>query len=139
MKAALCLEYIGEGFAEYEKLLSLKVRSASLGKESGAQIANVRKPWVAEILAVSNQFGYDRRFLSGKFQRKRGAATGNRGTELWFTLESGRIYQIQYFASWRDKRRYFATVADDGEIVGVDEEWVRNRLALMSSPPQGSA
>lgn len=139
MKASLCLEYIGEGFAHTEAILSMKMFLASGGRDRGVEISKCRKPWVAEITGTDDKFGFQRQFLRGNVQRKRSSSTGNRGSELWFTIESNHIYQVQYFASWRDKRRYFVTVTDDGEIVKVEEKWVRNRLELMSSPPQGNA
>lgn len=139
MRATVCLEYIGEGAAALEKLYSGLIRVASGGRDAGCEIAKMRRPWVAEITGTHPKFGFERHFLRGNWQRRRSSSTGNRGVEIWYILESGKIYQVQHYTSWKRRHRYFVTVDEAGEITERDEAWVKSHLALMSSPPHGSA
>lgn len=138
MKASICLEYIGEGYAAKERLFSGFVRAASFGIDAGCEIAKTRKPWVAEICGIGGKFWLERRFVKPIVQRQRGSSTGNRGTEYWFTCESGRIYQAQHYISWRSKERFFFMVTDGGDIEKLEDAWARNRLELMFLPPRGN-
>lgn len=138
MKASIGLEYIGEGAAAKERLLSGFVRAASFGSDAGCEIAKARRPWVAEIVGIGGKFGLERRFVNPTVQRRRGSSTGNRGTEYWFICESERIYQAQHYISWRSKERFFFMVTDGGDIEKLEDAWARNRLALMFLPPRGN-
>ena len=137
MKAAICLEYIGEGFANVERLHSVRLTLASAGVDRGARIAEQRRPWVANIVGFSEQFGYERQFLRPTTQRQRASSTGNRGVELWFVCETGNLYQAQHYTSWKSKDQFFFIVTDHGSLQRVDETWARSRLVLMCSPPLG--
>ena len=138
MKASLCLEYIGDGCAGMEKLLSGFINIASNGANPGCKMAEARRPWVAEITGFCPKFGLKRKFLKPTTQRQRSSSTANRGSERWFVCEDGRVYQAQHFTSWKSKDRFFFIVTQDGKIERVSEEWARNLLELMSSQPQGS-
>lgn len=118
MKAALALEYIGEGHDAKARLFSA-IAGQACPEWSGLLRAPSRRPWVAEIN------GNTRSFLRANWQRKRANSTHTRGVELWFVLESGRLYEVCAYLSWRSKDRYFCTVNAAGDIRRLSAEEAR--------------
>lgn len=118
MKATLALEYIGEGYDAKARLFS-----ANFGQVcpelAGMLRAPSRRPWVAEIS------GGTRRFLRPNWQRQRANAAHTRGVELWFVLESARLYEVCCYISWRSKDRYFCAVTASGEIRKLSSDEAR--------------
>lgn len=131
MKATINLEYIGEAqdsrLCLYSKIVDHV--SAGLSKQVIGKIKS-RQPWVAEITGTDTKYGFKRAFLKGNWQRKRSNSTGSRGTELWFALESGKLYEAKSPVSWRSVDRYFCVVSESGDIEKLSEmearEWLRN-------------
>lgn len=133
MKATIKLEYIGESqdarLSMYSKIID-QVADGLGGKVTGN--TRLRQPWIAEIAGIDSKFGFKREFLKGNWQRKRSNATGSRGTELWFTVESGKIYEVKSPISWRSINRYFCLVTETGCIKKITEtevkKWLKDRL-----------
>lgn len=114
MKATLALEYIGEGQDAFCRLGRQIGRAAGFGDFLRAPS---RRPWVARITGWDARFGYLRAFLPNNRNYRDASSTGNRGITLWYILESGAIYEVCHFTSWKSKSRYFCTVgAADGKI-----------------------
>lgn len=109
MKATLALEYIGEGHDAKARLFSA-IAGQACPEFSGLLRAPSRRPWVAEIN------GKTRTFLRANWQRKRANSAHTRGVELWFVLESCRLYEVCAYLSWRSKDRYCCTVTESGDI-----------------------
>lgn len=137
MKATISLEYIGEVHDARLALLSSIVDQ--VGDGLGRAVAGnprPRKPWVAEITGRDPKFGLRREFLPANWQRKRANGAHSRGVELWFIVETGRIYEVKAPASWRSCDRYFCTVTDAGDIRRLSteeaEQWLNARSELMS-------
>ena len=133
MKATIKLEYIGEAqdarLSMYGKMIDQV--SDGLGKKVIGN-TRLRQPWVAEITGNDQKFGFKREFLKGNWQRKRSNGNGSRGTEIWFMLESGKLYEVKSPVSWRSVDRYFCTVTDDGDIDKLTEteakKWLKDHL-----------
>lgn len=132
MKATICLEYIGERqdseMALYRGLLNEAIPRLGDGIVGGPK--RPRKPWIAKIVGRSKKFGLDRQFLESKRTYARSNSTGSRGVELWFTLDSGCLYEIKKPLSWKCFDRYFCIVKDDGEIERIQdaEKWLKTHL-----------
>lgn len=120
MKATLALEYLGEGYEARQRFMTGIIREA-IGPGPARLFGGLpsRRPWVAEI----NPGG--RQFLRPNWQRKRANSAHTRGVELWFILESGRLYEACHHVAWRSKERFFCTVSDAGEIVRLAPEDAR--------------
>lgn len=132
MKAALTLEYIGETEEAYVSLMC-RVMDHNLGPGTSKAVvghARPRMPWVAEIVGRDPKFRYSRKFLKANWQRKRSNGNGSRGVELWFTLESGKVYEVKSPQTWKHTDHYFCTVSEDGDVIRISEyevdEWVKN-------------
>lgn len=131
MKYTLGLEYIGEAQDAHVALYSGIIDQVSngLGKQVIGKV-RPRMPWVASLTGVDDKFGFKREFLNGNWQRKRSNSGGSRGTEIWFTLEHGKLYEVKSPVSWRSTHRYFCVVSDDGDMMRLSEaeakEWLRN-------------
>ena len=78
------------------------------------EVRGLRRPWVAELTPEG------RRFLRPHHTDYRDAnSVGSRGVYLLFHLESGRVYEIKHYTSWRSFSRRTVRVTDDGDIVPV--------------------
>lgn len=131
MKATLALEYIGE--AQDAKLrLAARIIDEAIPGASQAVIGNAapRRPWVAEIVGKDPVYKLKREFIPANCSRKHTNGAHSRGVELWFVLESGKLYEVKAPLSWRNSERYFCTVTSKGEIIRVTEktveEWLKN-------------
>lgn len=124
MKAAFSAEAIGLD-------ASTELTARRMGMERDFHRMN--RPWVAEIRGLSPRYGYDRQFLRAKADYKRANSRGSRGVVLWWTLESGRVYEARYRTSWKVWEHRFIAVADDGDIKDLTEEEVRAWLASKGS------
>lgn len=96
----------------------------------------MNRPWVAEITGVSLKYRYARTFLRGKADYKGSNSKGTRGVWMWWTLESGHIYEAKYRTSWNRWEHRFLTVTDDGDIKDLTEEevweWLKKASASTS-------
>lgn len=128
--AKIKLEYIGEAqdsrVALYHNItteaLGAGVADALIGKK------RMRMPWVAEITGHDNKFCFKREFLKAKWLRRDANGAQSRGVMLEFYMESGRLYQVHDFISWRKSDRYFCIV-DGDKITRLSEneamQWLR--------------
>lgn len=142
MKAALCLEYVGESGDAQIALYSGKLDGIAPGLGGAAfGCKNPRKPWVAEIIGYHGKYGFERTFLSSKRNYSRANSSGSRGVELWFVLESGKVYEVKAPQSWRSVDRYFCRVDDDGDIIRMSKDevgaWLRKAWESASSKRRG--
>lgn len=78
-----------------------------------------RLPWVAEITGTDPRFGLAREFLPRKLDCRDANRTGERGVTCWWTLESGRLYQVRYRVTWSKWVTRYVTVTQDGDITGI--------------------
>lgn len=129
MKTTLALEYLGESESARLTLWS-KIMDHTLGPGTSDEVigsTSGRKPWVAEITGLDQKYGFARKFVRGRIQYKRSNNSGSRGVELWFILESGKIYEVKEHTSWKSSYRYFCTVNYSGDIVRVVdvESWLK--------------
>lgn len=136
MKATLGIEYIGERY-DADVLLGSRKLDEAFGKGFGAAViggpARPRKPWVAEITGRDAKYGLQRRFLPSNWQRKRANGPHSRGVELWFVLESGRVYEVKEPVSWRKWDRWFCAVTEAGEVRRISDEEVEQWLSDRSA------
>jgi len=92
------------------------------------------RPWVAEIVGRHPRYKYERRFLRPRIDYRKASSTANRGVWFWWTLESGRIYEIWRRTSWRYGRDHrFVTVTEDGDIQDLTREEVDAWLSARSA------
>ncbi len=130
MKATIKLEVFGDNVRQQLELYT-KIIDGAVPGLGRAFMGRPPKPscWVAEILGTHPKYRYERRFLRGKKDYSRANSVGSRGIFLWYTLESGRVYQVQEQTSWRRTRRYFIRVTDEGEIEEIKGDEVKTWLA----------
>lgn len=113
--ATLRLEYIGE-VQDARLALYHGITREALGKDVADAVIGKKRPrmpWVAEITGRDDKFGFKRQFLEGKWQRRDSNGAQSRGVMLEFCLESGRLYQVHSFVSWRKTDRYFCIIEGD--------------------------
>jgi hypothetical protein len=79
--------------------------------------------WVAEITGLDHKYKYKRNFLPYKKDYSRSNSVGSRGVYAVYILETGKIYEIK-----DHKDRYYCTVTDNGNIVRLSEDEVREWL-----------
>jgi hypothetical protein len=96
--------------------------------------------WVAEILGYDPTYTYKRRFIRGKKDYLRANSKGSRGVYVYYTLESGKLYQV----CERWTRRYFCVVDQHGNIIKLTgaetKQWLKeNILELMYIRPRNNA
>lgn len=128
MKATLSLELIGAD--QFDLLRGMRATCnhllPGLGDYTVGKIS--RGVWVAEIRGRHQKFGLDRIFLSAKRDYSHANSKGSRGVFLWFLLESGRLYEVSERTSWKNTRRYFCSVDNDGHISSEDiDEWLKEK------------
>lgn len=74
-----------------------------------------KRPWVARIVGVDQEFGFEREFVIGF--RDYAHSTGAMGITKSFFLDDG-YYEVKEIVSAKRERRYFAKVAN-GDLVEV--------------------
>ncbi len=112
MRAALRLELIGD-----DRRRRLRIR-AQAGGSSPPPVGYWQVPsaWVAELTPSG------RRFLRGATDYTFSNSAGSRGIFRWYTLESGRVYEVSAPVDWHRADRYLCRVTDDGDIVRLTQE-----------------
>ena len=78
--------------------------------------------WVAEIMGKDPKYKYRRIFLRGKKDYTHSNSQGSRGIYIWYTLESGRVYEVNKPVSWKHNLRYFCRVDENGDVIKIDQE-----------------
>lgn len=116
MKAVICAEWIGQD----SDVLLQRLGSPPL-----------RKPWCAEV--ELQRKGFSRKFLRGKIDYSMSNSKGSRGVMVWFTVESGRVYEIKRFNTWKSSTRIFLRVDSLGNI----KEGNKEDAAKWLSDPSG--
>lgn len=79
--------------------------------------------WVAEITGTDPKLKFKREFLRFKKDYSRSNSVGSRGVYANYILESDHIYDVK-----DHKDRYYCTVTDNGNIVRLSEDEVREWL-----------
>lgn len=133
MRAYLEIELLGEDGREYLRFcrdIGEMVRPG-LGHDTFGRLPP-RSGWVAEITGYDQKYKYARKFLKPKIDYSRANSKGSRGVYAEYILESGRIYDVLQPVSWKNSLRYFCTVDDEGNIVQIEEERVRE---ILGEPP----
>lgn len=117
MKAVLTLEYIGE---------AQDAKMRGLGRLLGG--APSRSPWVAEIIGKHPSGKLERVFLNANKDYKNANSKGSRGINLWFVLESDKLYEVHAYSSWRHSYNYFCAATANGDIQTLTDkeatEWL---------------
>lgn len=128
MKAILKIEAIGDNTDQYFKLIRRSYNDVIPGL--GNWLAGDFKPsyWVAEILGSDKRYKWQRRFLRGKKDYSEANSKGSRGVYVYYTLESGHIYEVNECVTWKRNERYFCRVTLDGDIETINEDEVRECL-----------
>jgi len=117
MRATIKLEMIGVGASErYRAYLGI----------------NKSKPWVARILGLDDEWGFERQFMRGYTDYSKASGTGARGVYVHYALEPG-IYEVNRRMSWKHVRRYFIHVFDDGSYAEIIREEVIQCLTSNTS------
>ncbi len=132
MKAALFFELYGENFRATVKEYEKNPKAIDVNPRLLYMAMSKTPPsyWVAEITGVDRKYGYSRKFIKGRKDYKYSNSKGSRGVLIEYILESGRIYEVKKPLSWQRSERFFCKVADNGEIVRIDEEEVKECLKL---------
>jgi len=132
MKAALKIEAIGDNVDQELKLYRDMTNFMMPGLGDMTFGKSKRNYWVAKITGYDSKYHYEREFLKGRKDYRKTNSKGSRGIYLWYTLESGYLYEVSSPSSWKRRERYFCIVTDKGEIKQVDEEyveqWIKNIL-----------
>ena len=92
------------------------------------------RPWVAEIVGLSAEYGYGRRFLTGKQDWANANADASRGVTFTFTLEEGKVYETYRRTTGTQHDQKFLRVTPTGDIEEITEEevdqWLLRRLCV---------
>lgn len=80
--------------------------------------------WAAEIVGLSDRYGFERRFLEGHKDYANANALGTRGVYVYYLLEPGKLYEISAPKTRTRIDRYYCTVTEDGRKVRLTKEEV---------------
>lgn len=131
MKAFLKIELVGDDTVQMFKMFRGQLNDVMPGMGNAALGSWPASGWVSEITGTDPKFKYQRQFLRYNKDYSKANSKGSRGVYAHFILESGRIYEVKEY-----KRRYFCKVSDDGDIIQIDEEevrqWLKNICPSMS-------
>jgi len=105
-------------------MLGLEVFAATPNSQRRAPLQG-NAPWVAEILGLTREGKFARRFVQGDVDYTHANSVGSRGIYRWYHLQSGRIYEVADRHTWTRTVQYFCRVnTDDGEIVRLSRHEV---------------
>jgi len=128
MLASLKIEAIGDNAVQSSRFFRSLFNDLLPGSGDAAIGSFPSRYFVAEITGVSKKFKWDRRFLRGNKDYARSNSSGSRGIFIYYTLESGKIYEVKEPASWKSFDRYFCYVNSSGDIIKILEseilEWL---------------
>lgn len=131
MKASLRIEAVGDYMNERQRETVRTIVTDSNG--FGTLQDNAKKRyWCAEIIGFNEKFGYDRKFVRAKKDYADSNSIGSRGVFVYYTLDSGKVYEVLHPYNWKKSSRYFCIVSDDGEIVKISEEELKEWLQLQA-------
>lgn len=133
MKAELSLELIGDNINAQQRVYS-KMLDSALGAGAGKAFFGGQRsqPWVAEITGRCERYGMARQFVNGRRDYAKTNISGSRGVRAFYTLESGKLYEVKEYTSWKRSERYFVTVLDSGDIQKLTkyqaEQWLIDNI-----------
>lgn len=141
MKASLMLERVGDGYDwQIERARGrAMVNAIAPGLGNWLVGGNPRAVWVAEITGADPRYGLARQFLKPKIDHTHANSAGTRGVYACYTLESGRVYEVRAWRSWRTEDRYFCRVSDDGDIIRITRDEVDAWLSKSGADRSASA
>lgn len=123
MKAFLEIELVGDNIRQEMKLWTGVTNMIIPGLGDATFGKYPPSGWVAEIIGFDKKFKYQRQFLRFKKDYSRANSKGSRYVYAEYILESGKIYDVK-----DNKRRYFCTVNENGDIITLIEpeviEWL---------------
>jgi len=85
------------------------------------------RDWVARIVGLDPQYGFQREFVQGKKDYAHSNSKGTRGVYINYILDEGFIYEVSAPQSWKRTDRYFCRVVS-GEITKISKEDVEEWL-----------
>ncbi len=139
MKASLGIEAIGyENWRQAQELQTvLRTRpqkSRMVEQRLNCLRRDFRRPapgdgisrpwWVRRITGASDYCGLRYQDVKANIDYTGANSAGTRGVMLYYILESGHVYQVQYMPSWGRTAQYFCRVTEDGEIEQISREEV---------------
>lgn len=128
MKAALKVEAVDDNTYKYFSFWTNMLNAGVPGLGDSLELPK-RNYWVAQIIGTDVRFGYNRQFIKPRTDYRKSNRPGSRGVYLWYTLESGKFYEVKRPVSRQRFERFFCTVTDAGEIKQIPktevDEWLR--------------
>lgn len=118
MNQAISLEWVGMDSDTQNKLFGIDY---------------TRKPWVAELTAITRKADFERVFIKPKTDYSGSNGKGSRGVNLVFIVKCGFPYEAKRFTSWRSSERFFFCVNENGDILRKEKNEV---LAWLSCPAE---
>ena len=118
---------------------SLKLECIGDNSTSGKTLFVPRLPrrqWVAEIIGFSLEYNFTRKFIYGRKDYSNANSVGSRGVYEYFILEQDKFYEVSAPLSWKNSYRYFCTVDDQGKIIEINEESVKQCLRMRDDLPE---
>lgn len=126
MKGRLAFEVFGENIRSQIYGLEGLFKSASADKLFKDAIGKPPHPyWVAEIIDTHPIYKYERKFLPKKLDYTHANSVGSRGIIAEYILESEKVYEVKQQITWKQSRRYFCAVSDDGDVIEIPETYVQ--------------
>ena len=135
MKAYLEIELFGEDTRQLTKLYANITNEIIQGLGEATFGSMPASGWVAEITGFDPKYKYCRKFLKYKKEYSRSNSKGSRGIMAEYILESEHIYQVKSQTSWKNVRKYFCIVNENGDIIEISEEEVSNRFKKLGHEP----
>lgn len=89
-----------------------------------------RKTWAAEIVGLYNSGKYVFKFLRGSRDYSQANSVGSRGVYVYYNLQSGKVYCVNHWSSWRCEERWMCRVDERGEMHKISHEEVLECLKL---------
>lgn len=125
MKAAIKCEAVGDDTDQMCRFYKNMTNDLLPGIGNVIFEKPYKSNWVAEITGIDPIYKFKRSFLTGKKDYSEANSSGSRGVYVWYTLESGKIYEVFRPTSWKSRERFFCTVNDEtGKIITLEKEEV---------------
>jgi hypothetical protein len=120
MRAVLRLEVIGENYRQ-------AYRQADICRMPMRRYVDILRygrrglrPWVARLIGLNEQFGFEREFLGGARDYRDADALGSRGIYEYYALADG-LYEVNEIVRLGEAHRYFIRVANEA-ITEIDRK-----------------
>lgn len=108
MRHVVKLECIGDDQVAKSRLWQGVLREVGVSNHARSLLDwKPRQPWIAEIVGIDSRFGLQRIFLQGAKDYSHGNSIGSRGIYKFYSLEEGKIYEVNELQTWRRSERYF--------------------------------